>query len=223
MATCNHWRWRWAAVLTVTVFAASMTQAQEQPCGSGAQSAICFGAIDVPDDQRGTFTLAARQAIDAIHSREFAEDLKNFATRHAAHGNHAAAWAGVDPVATIAALKAGVPGQRVATYGGLRGWFLRTFFGNVAYDGSAEGPILLNRAALPRSAPSIANTFAHEIAHRAGLRHPHSSRDLATARCEPPYVIGTLVEKHAAGQEWRADSDDCHLFRGLTDSGHQGT
>jgi hypothetical protein len=211
MAICN--RRRWAAVLALTAFAASMAQAQEPPCGSGAQSAICFGAIEVPDDQHATFSLAARQTVDAVHSREFAEDLRDFAARYGADGDHAAAWAGVDPVATIAALQAGVPGQKVATYGGLRGWFLRAFFGNVAYDGSADGPILLNRAALPRSAPSIANTFAHEIAHRAGLRHPHSSRNLATARCEPPYVIGTLVEKHAAGPDWRPDSDDCHLLR----------
>ena len=221
MAMCN--RQRRAAVLALIAFTASMAQAQEPPCGSGAQSAICFGAMEVPGDQRATFSLAARQTVDAIHSEEFAEDLENFATRNGAHGDHAVAWAGVDPVATIAALKAGVPGQTVATYGGLRGWFLKTFFGNVAYDGSDDGPILLNRAALPRSAPSIANTFAHEIAHRTGLRHPHSNRDLATARCEPPYVIGTLVEKHAAGLDWRPDSDDCHLFSRLTDSGHKGT
>lgn len=211
MATCN--RWRLTALLALAVFTASRAQAQEPPCGSGAQSAVCFGTIEVPDDQRAAFSLAARQVVDALHSGEFAEDLEVFIARHGTDGEHAAAWAAVDPAATIAALKAGIPGQRVATYGGLRGWFLKTFFGNVAYDGSADGPILLNRAALPRSAPSIANTFAHEIAHRMGLRHPHGSGDLATARCEPPYVIGTLVEKHAAGPDWRPDSDDCHLFR----------
>lgn len=210
MAICNRWR---LAVLALSVFAASVGQAQEPPCGSGVQSSVCFGTMEAPDDQRATFALAARQTVDAVHSREFAQDLMDFVARHGTGGEHAAAWAGLDPVATTAALKASLPGQRVATYGGLRGWFLRTFFGNVAYDGSADGPILLNRAALPRSAPSIANTFAHEIAHRTGLRHPHSSRDLATARCEPPYVVGTLVEKHAAGPDWRPDSDDCHLLR----------
>ena len=150
----------------------------------------------------------------ACEARNFQRvKAQDFRDVHSDDGRHAAAWEGVDPDRTVIAMQAALDGQRVATYGGLRGWFLRTFFGNTAYDGSADGPILLNRAALPRSAPSIANTFAHEIAHRAGLRHPHSGSSLAVARCEPPYVIGSLVEKHASGAAWRAGPDDCHLLQ----------
>ncbi|RXZ66554.1 hypothetical protein [Pelagerythrobacter rhizovicinus] len=210
MGVCRH-----SALVVVAAlfaFAVSAAKAQEAPCGSDAWSTVCFGTIDAPDDQAAVFSMAARQTIDVLHSPEFARDLRDFVARHGVEGPHAAAWADVDPTGTVEALKAHLPGQRVATYGGLRGWFLKTFFGNIAYDGSADGPILLNRAALPREAPSIANTFAHEIAHRAGLRHPHSSGALTIARCEPPYVIGSLVEKHAAGPTWQPGSDDCHLF-----------
>ena len=201
------------AFIGLSGFQALAADASGPACGSGAQSAICFGEIDAPDRDRPAVLLAATETIDVLYSPGFHADLQDFREAHAGDGQHAAAWQDLDPDRTILALQAALDGQRVATYGGVRGWFLRTFFGNTAYDGSAEGPILLNRAALPRSPPSIANTFAHEIAHRVGLRHPHSGSSLAVARCEPPYVIGSLVEKHASGAGWRPGPDDCHLLQ----------
>lgn len=194
-------------------FQAFAANAAERACGSDARATICFGEIDAPERDRPAFLLAATRTIDVLHSSEFRADLQSFRDAHAADGKHAAAWQNLDPDQTVMALQAALEGQRVATYGGLRGWFLRVLFGNTAYDGSADGPILLNRAALPRSTPLIANTFAHEIAHRIGLRHPHSGRSLAVARCEPPYVIGSLVEKHASDTSWQAGPDDCHLLK----------
>ena len=181
-------------------------------CGSGANGAICLGEMDVPQRFRSTFADAGRLAIDGVSSQAFAADLASFMTLHTGGGAHAKAWQGLDPSTIVADLSRGMQGREVTTYGGLRGWFVNAVFGNVAYDGEADGPIRLNRAALPRPAASIANTIAHEVAHRTGLKHPHSKRQLAVARCEPPYVIGSLVEKHATGSTWQVGADDCPLL-----------
>jgi hypothetical protein len=41
---------------------------------------------------------------------------------------------------------------------------------------------------------------------------PHSDSEMSVARREPPYVIGSLIEKHATGPAWRASDDDCPLL-----------
>jgi hypothetical protein len=181
-------------------------------CGSDRNENICLGQLLVPEKYKLTIEEAGRDAINALYSDGFAEDFALFLSRHGSDGPHAKAWNSVDQTSTISALKDKVHGQAISTYGGLRGWFVNFVYGNVAYDGGATGPIRLNRAALPRSVSSIANTIAHEVAHRAGLTHPHSDDRLEIARCEPPYVIGSLVEKHIVGPKWKASSNDCHLL-----------
>lgn len=157
------------------------------------------------------FVAAAMKAIDALHSQAFEADLRAFVSAHAQSGKHSAAWQGVEASAIIGELRGKINGLVVTTYGGPYGWWLSTFYGNTAYEGT--GPIRLNRAALPRPIPSIANTFAHEAAHRVGLGHPTFESDKTVGRCEPPYVIGSLVEKHAMGAAWRPGINDCGLLK----------
>lgn len=96
----------------------------------------------------------------------------------------------------VSSMRKVVNGTFVETYGGPIGWVKFRFWGNIAYDGVASGPILLNRIPLKhRGYPDIANTLAHEISHRAGLSHPSSNKDLSIAEKEPPYVIGDIVEE----------------------------
>lgn len=181
-------------------------------CGSGSQSAICLGTMSVPATQTDIFSLSSQQAIDALYSQAFVDDLARFHRAHAGTGAHSSAWAGVEVGTTVDRLRRAVHGIEIKTYGGMRGWWVNFWFGNVAYDGATDGPIYLNRWALPRSSASIANTIAHEVGHRVGLTHPSSNSDLDIARCEPPYVIGSLVEKQIEGAAWKAGEDDCSLL-----------
>lgn len=177
-------------------------------CESGGQAGLCLRLDDtVPDKYRPLFTDAGTAAVRAVASSEFRADLAEFIQRRAP-ANSRDPWWGVDATATADRVHAELLDFSVTTYGGLYGWFLNTFWGNLAYDGGG-GPVRLNRAGLPRSMPSVANTFAHEAAHRVGLRHPSSNDDLNLAECEPPYVIGSLVEKHAQGTSWRPGESDC--------------
>jgi len=157
------------------------------------------------------FLEASRAAVDALYSPGFEADLRAFIVTHARSGEHAALWAGVESEATIASLRRAIQGQDVDTVGGLRGWFSHIFFHNTAYDGQESGPILFNRFALRRPVPSLANTIVHEVAHRIGLSHRWRGRSEA-ARCEPPYVIGSLIEKAIVGPAWRPSRDDCSLL-----------
>lgn len=181
------------------------------PCGSPPNENVCLGRLDVPENQRATFVEASRIAIDALYSEQFERDFRAFVATHAHSGSHAAEWADVDPDATLAALRRAVSGQNIETYGGLIGWFKYRIFGNMAYDGADAGPIRVNRAAFPRSTASLANTIAHEVAHRIGLSHSRRGRS-QTARCEPPYVIGSLVEKAIEGGNWERSGGDCELL-----------
>lgn len=171
----------------------------ESVCGQGESATVCTGALRVPAEQAGQFTTAARQAIVALHDQALVARLTEFSHHCAGAGPWAPAWQGVDATDVGARLKAAAQGMRVDTYGGPIALFKYGVFGNLAYDGDESGPIRLNRWGLPRTPASLANTFTHELAHRIGLRHPSSSKDLGIAGYEPPYVIGTLVEQQIAG------------------------
>lgn len=205
----------WAILLTTTalsVTSCARSTTVKGGCTASGES-MCLGEMQVPRDQVDSFQTAARLALEAVSSPGFEHDLISFVDAHTSSGLHAVAWRGVDPRTVVARLREIAPSVRVATYGGPGAWLKHRFSGNLAYDGDSAGPIRINRWGLPRSAPSPANTISHEMAHRVGLTHPSSSHDFATALCEPPYVIGSLVEKYATVGPWAPSANDCPLLK----------
>ena len=193
-------------------------------CGTGVGAHICMGDMSVPTDDGAAFIEASRLAIDAVHAQSFVDDLQRFRTTYAMSGPHARAWADVDVAVAIPRLRAALDHLTAETYGGPYGLVLYVFKGNLAFDGTTSGPIRLNRWGLPRSSPSLANSIVHEAAHRIGLEHPNSDTRFAIARCEPPYVIGTLAERYATGTSWKPSADDCDFFlqeSAISDSGRE--
>lgn len=178
--------------------------ATSQGCGSPPHATICLGFDDLATRRYGSlFSQAAREGVDAVYTDAFERDLAAFVRNHAGAGAHAEAWRGLDQEATVRDLRRVMGTMKVTTYGGVHGWWVNTIYGNTAYDGTTSGPIRLNRAALPRTSASVANTFVHEGAHRIGLTHPHSNTDFRVALCEPPYVIGSLIQKQIEGSAWK--------------------
>lgn len=171
----------------------------EHVCGQGESATVCTGSLRVPASQQEQFAAAARQAIVAVHDQVLTDRLTEFSSQCAGVGPWAPAWNGVDVAGVSARLKAAAQGVRVDTYGGPIGLFKYVVFGNLAFDGDEAGPIRINRWGLPRSSASLANSFAHELAHRIGLLHPSSRKNLDIAQYEPPYVIGALVEQQVEG------------------------
>ncbi len=181
-------------------------------CGSGAGSDVCFGTMWVPAEHSAAFVKASGQVIDAVHSPQFLQDLQAFQNQLASSGPHAPAWTDVRAPDVVAAMKIAMQGMRIDTYGEVNGFVLRLVQGNVAFMGPPDGPIQMNRWALLRSSESLANTLAHELAHRVGLQHPHGDSNSAVAQCEPPYVVGSLVEKQLVGPGWTPGRFDCALL-----------
>jgi hypothetical protein len=184
-------------------------------CGTAANSGICLGEMRVPAKKAALFQAASTQAIDALASRGFRNDLAAFISRLSPADAHAAAWTKRDPDALVSELLGGVNGVEIETYGGL--WALIIAKGptqNVAREGRPGEAIQLNRYALGTSA-DIANSIAHEAAHRApvALRHPSYERSNSIGYCEPPYVIGQLVQKQIEGAQWRPDGTVCAKLR----------
>ncbi len=96
--------------------------------------------MTVPVEHEGLFVRASHEAIDAVHAPGLEADLRRFHEHHAATGKHSGAWANVDVSRTIDGLRKTVSGIEIDTYGGPKGWFPLTFSGNLAYDGTSEGP-----------------------------------------------------------------------------------
>jgi len=203
---------RLSVVILVFLFSgcASLT-AINGSCGSHPNNNICLGEELIPEGQEELFRKSSNEVIDAIGSKEFRDDLGRFESLFSKEGPHSLAWSNINVETVPNALISEINGLKIETYGGIKGLFYKVFFGNVAFDGSLDGPIRLNRWALPRSSASIANTISHEAAHRIGLVHPNSGDDLDIANCEPPYVIGSLVEKMIAPNEWNVENH-CDLF-----------
>ena len=192
---------------------ASLTVVEQGGCGTGTARNTCLGKRVIPEDQVALFNKASQQVIDVLSSAEFNNELKSFIDQHTNKGKHARSWAGFDISSVQEKLISEVNGLEVETYGGIYGGFYALFFGNKAFDGVTDGPIRLNRWALPRPSESIANTIAHEAAHRIGYSHPHSSKggQLMVAYCEPPYVIGSIVEKILLADKFN-NKGHCHLL-----------
>lgn len=191
-------------ILSLTTLLAACTSLETKDpggCGTSPNESICLGATTAPTKQVDLFELSSRQAVDAISSQEFRDELASFVANHSTAGEHSGAWAGVDASGIPDKLLQKTQGMQISTFGGVKGLFFKLCCGTQAFEGDGVGPILINRWSLPRSSASIANTIVHEAAHRIGLSHPHSSNNKSVAHCEPPYVIGSMVEKHILGDE----------------------
>jgi hypothetical protein len=188
----------------------------EGGCGTGANRSICVGRMNVPANKVPLFQAASTQAIDALASPGFRADLERFIAGLSPGEAHAAAWTNRDVDALVAGLLRGVHGVRIKTYGGPWAYVIaKGPAKNVAKEGRVGGPILLNVYALGSSA-EIANSIGHEAGHRVPLllRHPSYERDTAIGYCEPPYVIGQLVQKQIEGPAWKPGATDCSKLRG---------
>jgi hypothetical protein len=164
---------------------------------------ISFGSSKFPCKKVSDYEIAVTKAITSIFSYEFERKLTEYIKDSIVSGEHVKAWEGLETKEIVRKMRDQINGEYVETYGGLNGWFKNKFFGNLAYDGTMNGPIRINRIPLKfhwRDAASIANTIAHETAHRIGLTHPNSDTDLRIAYKEPPYIIGEIIEKIARQQ-----------------------
>jgi hypothetical protein len=185
-------------------------------CGTTSPEArtCCLGSMDVPRRQQQLFIDGSRKAIDILYSQEFADNLARYVATLPDSYKQQSAWKNVDAQQTVQELRKKVCGLNITTYGGPRGLWVKVFSGNIAYDGEGSdpnSPIRINRWGLAnRTAEQVANTIAHEAAHRVGLHHPSSGKDLIAANCEPPYIIGDLVEALAKGKKWDPNTYSCY-------------
>ncbi len=159
------------------------------------EKSITFKKSKIPCNKVVDYQKAIEQVIEAVYSKKFELMLTEHIKNNIGKGKHEAAWKGVVADVVVKKMREQLDGTFVETYGGIKGLWLNVFYGNIAFDGTKNGPILLNRIPLKkRSSGSIANTIAHETAHRIGLTHPNSNDDLKVAEKEPPYVIGDIIE-----------------------------
>jgi hypothetical protein len=170
--------------------------------------------ISAPDDRIDAFEEGARAAIDVISSGAFVAELAAFLKKHAHDSDLSDSWADADAEDIAARLRKEIQGASVKTFGGVRGAFDSVFYGTVAIERrNRQRPVEFNRWGLKGRTPAeIANSVVHEIAHGIGLRHPHMPgppKSWDSALCEPPYLIGALVEKIAAGDEWKWTAAYC--------------
>lgn len=157
---------------------------------------VSFIDSKIPCEKVEDYESAVKQSINAIYSKEFEKELNRFMTDSIESGDHVDAWKNENVECIIQRMRRQINGQYVETYGGIIGWFKYRFSHNIAYDGEIKGAILMNRIPLKhRNSASIANTIAHETAHRIGLTHPHSNKNFEIAAKEPPYVIGNIIER----------------------------
>jgi hypothetical protein len=151
---------------------------------------------DFPCKKKDDFITAAKLTTKTLYSDKFVVELSNYMKDSIGEGAHTAAWENLDAKEVVELMRKQINGTYVETYGGIKGLWLSVFYSNIAYDGTENGPIRYNRIPLrKRTASQIANTLAHELAHRIGLKHPHSDDNLKIAQKEPPYVIGDMMER----------------------------
>lgn len=204
-------------VFALTAGGCTTTRTVSGLCGSPPHQATCLGPMTVREDSADEYRAASRMAIDGVASPGFAVDLEQFLASSARSGRHAAAWAGVsDARQVVSGLMEGLQGVAVHTLSDASSlwWKLKSWGTNNALEGDGDGPILVN-AYYKADSATFANTIAHEAAHRGPLRlsHPHYGSDNTAGLCEPPYVIGSLVQKQAEGSRW-SPKGHCPLLSG---------
>lgn len=162
---------------------------------------ITFAESKMPCYKVADFDSAVALTIKAIYSDEFEKQLDSYIKDSVGTtGEHVEAWKNLKASEIVKKMKEQINGTYADTYGGIVGLWKFIFYGNLAYDGTETGPILFNRIPLKKRTPSsMVNTIAHEVSHRVGLTHPHSSvrGKFKVALKEPAYIIGDIVEEIA--------------------------
>jgi hypothetical protein len=132
------------------------------------------------------------------------------------------AWRSTSADVVVGALRQQLPTITLTTYDDCGLWRRSS---NRAFEPEAAGPVRVNRCVeIPMTAPDIANTIAHETAHRAGYSHPHMGgwfRNWSLANCEPPYLVGSLTRSIAASTPITSTQNNCAYLieeRSLTPS-----
>lgn len=146
-----------------------------------------------------------------VYSSQFRNELQRQIDIHQSGAEYGPAWTNLTADSIIERMKRSMTGINVKTFRGPRATLLYYLAGNLAYDGTSRGPIKINETEIAkRSKYDFANTIAHELAHRAGLEHPHSEvkGKFKIALCEPPYVVGEIVEK-MCNSAWQFDEYNC--------------
>ena len=186
-------------------------------CGKTATSQnCCLGPMTVPSEYAEKCTTASQLAIDVLYSPEFEQALALYIDSIPSAHKQDEDWQGVNAHEVSQEIRARVCGLHVRMRTGTKAWFACHFFGELASEGGVDVLpvkrsvlvdgvehsvlvndtvhfVLLNQYALGnRKATEIANSIAHEAAHRVGLTHLGKNRD-----CEPPYVIQRIVERLA--------------------------
>ena len=172
-----------------------------------------LGTMKVPRKMAMKFQDAAKGIIEIIYSDEFKTELKKYTE---IHRNSTEAfskeWKDWDAEKIIKMMKDSIKGLQLKIYKGPIACFKHYVYHNVAFDGAKNGPILMNRWGLASFGPDdIANSMSHEAAHRIGLQHPDYADDHKIGLCEPPYVIGGIVQRLYArkyGLKWKWDGDN---------------
>jgi hypothetical protein len=157
--------------------------------GTGRAAHVKSGPVSAPCNKEKDVAQAYQMAVDVIYSDKFAQSIRDFVNPTNTAIAKLDAWRDVDSNRAVQNMRTAIDGISISTYGGIWGWTISVFAGNIAKEGLTNGPILINRWPLRgRDVPSIANTIVHETAHRAGLTHPTKHQ------LEPAYYIGNLVE-----------------------------
>lgn len=188
------------------------TGASAAVCGTAPNDTVCLGTVDVPAEQRPAFEAAGKAVVDALSSPDLERDLKAFTSTHIIAGGYAAAWKDVDSDTLLKNVKAAVSGITITTYGGVSGWFKKTFAKDRLEEDAKTGAIRFNRWALPQPSPMLAKTITHTAALKAGLTQPNAGKNPDVAACEPPGVVASLVEKQIVGEKWKRGPDDCGVL-----------
>jgi hypothetical protein len=188
-------------------------------CAPAPNAAVCVGSMTVPPGDEARFQDGAKKAIDAVLSPDFESKLSAFMLAHSTAPAIEASWRGWDAPRIALEERNHFTNQiGVHTYDGPGALYYRIFKHNIAFEGvpddAGNRSVPINRFALKgRTATDIANTLSHEVAHAVGLTHPDSDTNLPRAFCEPPYVIGTIVEQIVEGADWKwSSSGDCKCF-----------
>lgn len=189
----------------------------ENTCGTGANAAVCWGQMRVPQEHAHKFRDGGRVAIDIVYSPEFAERVHQYMDTALRNPEYATGdWEGLTASAMVNDLRARLPGLDVSTYGGPWHFLRYYFFDNVADDGKGAGPIRINRWVLPHwDAIHVGASLVHEASHRAGMTHYKDRKE-----CGPPYVLHTIMEQIARGSAWKwNEANYCGSFRPASQSG----